>query len=202
MAAIDDATATVDRQRQDSSMVRSMLDGMAEHMTAQAGPVDVTPGVEGNLAAKPATPVASPYAQTSATDASATGENGRLADDQLVEVAAGQRLAKTAASSWQEMSAAAAADGVQLGLSDSYRSYDAQVAVRASRGDRVATAEPGHSVHGLGTAVDVNVGDPKVVAWLKANSARFGWQNPAWAQEPGKNLEPWHYEHTGSASNG
>lgn len=124
-------------------------------------------------------------------------QNGRIPADKLVEISKGHRLEAQAAAAWQRMVADAKKDGVNLGLTDSYRSYDQQVSVRRRKGHQVATATPGTSVHGWGRAVDANVNNPKALAWLRANAGRYGWVNPAWAQRKGKSWEPWHWEHVG-----
>lgn len=125
--------------------------------------------------------------------------NGRIPDDELVSIGGGHRLEADAAGAWTEMVAAAAADGISLSLTDSYRDFDAQVDVRRRKGDQVATATPGTSIHGWGHAVDANVNDGKVLAWLRANAGRFGWVNPEWAQREGKSFEPWHWEYQGGS---
>lgn len=74
MAAIDDAVDVVAQRKQDSGLVRTMLDGMAAHMASQAPRIDPTPGIEGNLAAKPGpAPTADPAAATAGQ-----GETGDL----------------------------------------------------------------------------------------------------------------------------
>lgn len=125
-------------------------------------------------------------------------QNGRIPADQLAKIGQGGHVLESAAAKqWKAMRAAAKADGVTLSLTDSYRSYDAQVDVRRRKGHQVATAKPGTSVHGWGRAVDANVNDPKTLAWLRANGAQYGWINPAWAQKAGKSFEPWHFEFVG-----
>lgn len=127
-------------------------------------------------------------------------QNGRIPTKALKAIGQGShRLETAAADAWVAMREAAAKDGIRLALTDSYRSYDAQVAVRRRKGHQVATATPGTSVHGWGRAVDANVNDPATLRWLRANGHRFGWVNPAWAQRAGKSFEPWHYEFVGVA---
>lgn len=128
-------------------------------------------------------------------------ENGRIPAKALKTIGQGShKLETSAADQWIAMREAAKADGVTLSLTDSYRSYDAQVAVRRDKGGQVATATPGTSVHGWGRAVDANVKDAKTFAWLQANAGRYGWINPAWAQRSGKSHEPWHWEFIGGAA--
>lgn len=124
--------------------------------------------------------------------------NGRIPAGELKAIGqGGHRLEEAAAESWMAMVEAASADGITLSLTDSYRDYDAQVRLREDKGDQVATATPGTSVHGWGHAVDANVNDPKALAWLLANGGRFGWVNPEWAKREGKSFEPWHWEYMG-----
>lgn len=122
-------------------------------------------------------------------------QNGRIPKTAMVKVAGGHYLEPAAAARFQQMVAAAAADGVKIGLSDSYRSYDEQVSVRARRGGQVATALPGRSIHGWGRALDVS--GQAAQNWMRNNGARFGWYWPTWAQRQGKSYEPWHFEFYG-----
>lgn len=125
-------------------------------------------------------------------------QNGRIPKEALEEIGQGShRLRAEAAQAWKQMRADAAAAGITLSLTDSYRTYDQQVALRRSKGHLVATADPGTSVHGWGDAVDANVKDPKALAWLNANGPRYGWIWPKWAQRAGKSYEPWHREFVG-----
>ena len=93
----------------------------------------------------------------------------------------------------------AAAQGRPLCVADSYRSYDEQVRVRASRGSWAAV--PGHSTHGLGTALDLCGGvedfDSPAHAWMVVNAPLYGWFHPAWARRGGPLPEPWHWDCAG-----
>lgn len=125
-------------------------------------------------------------------------ENGQIPAKDLTAIGQGSHKLETgAAGAWIEMRADAAEDGVDLKLTDSYRTYSQQVSVRKRKGHLVATAKPGTSVHGWGRAVDADVNDPETLAWLRANASRYGWVNPAWAQKGGKSHEPWHWEYQG-----
>lgn len=121
--------------------------------------------------------------------------NGRIPAEEMVEIGGGHRLESNAAKDWQRLVAAAAKDGIDISITDSYRSYDAQVDVRRRKGHLVATATPGTSNHGWGRALDINVNDREVLRWLRANGQRFGFVNPEWARKPGKSYEPWHWEY-------
>lgn len=116
--------------------------------------------------------------------------NGHVPSDVLAPIGIGShRLAPRAAASFTTMRDAAARDGVTIGITDSYRSYEGQVDVAerkglSSQGGWAAT--PGTSAHGWGLAVDVDV-DAGGQAWLEANAATFGWVKAA-------EREPWHWE--------
>lgn len=128
--------------------------------------------------------------------------NGRLPRSALCPLLgrAGEALRPRAAAAFNALSAAYQADhGRPLCVTDSYRSYDQQVAVKATRGRWAAT--PGRSDHGLGRAVDLCGGverfDSAAHRWMVANAPRYGWVHPAWAQAGGSLPEPWHWEFAG-----
>lgn len=86
--------------------------------------------------------------------------------------------------------------GSPLCITDTYRSYAAQVDVKARK--PVLAAKPGTSNHGLGLATDLcggieNFGTPQH-QWMKAHAPLFGFYHPAWAQADGSKPEPWHWE--------
>jgi LAS superfamily LD-carboxypeptidase LdcB len=89
-----------------------------------------------------------------------------------------------------KMRAAAAADGISMGVTDSYRSYDQQVELASRKGlykDGGWAAVPGTSPHGWGLALDVDV-DATGLSWMRANAARFGFAETT-------PREPWHWEY-------
>jgi hypothetical protein len=101
------------------------------------------------------------------------------------------------------MKAAAKADGVVWGITDSYRKFAVQDAIfdwerfnrtgeRRKKRTNIAAAYPGTSNHGYGSAVDLIVkkGDP-AHTWLTNNASRFGFSPLAG--------EPWHWDHKSSA---
>lgn len=82
----------------------------------------------------------------------------------------------------------AATNGMpQVALTDAYRSFADQVAVKASRGSFAAV--PGTSNHGEGLAIDV---PEPMRSWLHRNGTTYGWHNPPWA----RGYEPWHFLYT------
>lgn len=129
------------------------------------------------------------------------GRNGRLGDGDLVPVSGGwdgdAALLPPAASAWEEMRAAAARDGVDLRVIDSYRTWESQARAHEAhlRGEKKANVlPPGTSEHGNGLAVDVTNGaiigrDDHEWHWLQSNASRFGWY-------PISN-ETWHWEFRG-----
>ena len=131
-----------------------------------------------------------------------TYPNGRIPRSGLCSLRGepGESLRPRAAAAFNALSAAfEKANGRPLCVTDSYRSYDQQVAVKASRGKWAAT--PGRSEHGLGHAVDLCGGVDRFGTtphrWMQTNAPRFGWVHPSWAQAGGSLPEPWHWEFAG-----
>ena len=130
-----------------------------------------------------------------------TARNGRLDTAEMVSVTGAWfgtgYLLPPAATAWEEMRAAAAADGIDLQATDFYRSWESQnnAYQKHLRGEKQANVlPPGRSEHGIGLAVDITNGhiigrnDPEH-AWMRANGAAFGWH-------PISN-ETWHWEFRG-----
>ena len=137
--------------------------------------------------------------RVAATDAA---PNGRIPTELLcpVEIAPDALLRCDAARALDLLAAAYRADvGRDLVVVSTYRSFEAQVAVKAARGG--LAAEPGRSNHGRALAVDFagfgGVGDFSAPAyrWMSEHAEAFGWHHPR-AMEPGGSgpLEPWHWE--------
>lgn len=125
--------------------------------------------------------------------------NGRIPSNALTSVGNGHRMYGDAARAYTQMRDAARRDGVNIRLTDSYRSYAAQVdvarrkgiyGVRQPNGRLGLAARPGTSNHGLGRAVDVNLeASPGASRWLQQNASRFGFRTIP--------REPWHWEFRG-----
>lgn len=124
--------------------------------------------------------------------------NGRIPDDALVPLGVGRhRLWGPAAEAFQQMSASAAASGVRLEVTDSYRSYDQQLDVARRKGlyrNGGLAAEPGTSTHGWGLSVDVNPTSP-ALGWLRSHGAQFGFVEDV-------AREPWHWTYAGRSGAG
>lgn len=86
-------------------------------------------------------------------------------------------------------------------VTDSYRTYEAQVDVKRRKGSLAAT--PGRSLHGWGIAVDIGDStrgggisfDSEVYKWMDKNAPSFGIVNPSWARKGARQAEPWHWEY-------
>jgi zinc D-Ala-D-Ala carboxypeptidase len=103
----------------------------------------------------------------------------------------GHALYGPAAQRWKQAVADAKADGIDLRLTDSYRSYDEQVDLVRRKGlyaDGGYAAVPGTSNHGWGLAIDVDVTDAATAGWMRANAYRYGFVEAV-------PREPWHWEY-------
>jgi cell wall-associated NlpC family hydrolase len=115
--------------------------------------------------------------------------------------AAGHSLRCDAAAAYRAMSAAfEGAFGTSICITDSYRTYAGQVRLYGQK--PALAAVPGTSNHGWGLAVDLcggiqTFGTPQYT-WMKANSGRFGFLHPDWAEPGNGREEPWHWEFAGT----
>ncbi len=119
--------------------------------------------------------------------------NGRIPAEALAQVdGTGHRLWAPAAESLERLLGDAAEDGVHIGITDSYRSYEAQVDVAERKGlykNGGLAAVPGTSDHGWGMAVDLDL-DERAQAWMRANGERYGFVEDT-------PREPWHWAFKG-----
>ncbi|WP_369370298.1 M15 family metallopeptidase [Promicromonospora sp. Populi] len=125
--------------------------------------------------------------------------NGRIPADVLcqLEFASGHMLRCDAAERLTALSALFEEEfGYPIPITDSYRSYEAQVAVASAKPHLAAI--PGTSNHGWGLAVDLDNpiagGNSPEYVWLRLHGPDYGWDNPSWAQLGGAKPEPWHFE--------
>lgn len=95
--------------------------------------------------------------------------------------------------------------GVNIAVTDSYRTLAGQYGCVADPTKAGLCAVPGTSVHGWGLAVDlgggVNVFGSAQHVWMRANAPRYEWHHPAWARADGKKPEAWHWEFQFNAAN-
>ncbi|MEM1332923.1 MAG: M15 family metallopeptidase [Actinomycetota bacterium] len=150
----------------------------------------LTAAVQGNVA-PPGERSIGGYGPMPVPDALRAFGNGHVPASALTEIAqSGHRLYAPAAASWDNLVAAARADGIEMRITDSYRSYDQQVDLVRRKGlysEGGLGARPGTSNHGWGLAVDADVTDARTREWLKVNGPRFGWIETV-------PREPWHWE--------
>lgn len=125
--------------------------------------------------------------------------NGRLGDANLCAIGEGHELRPDAAAAFLALAVRYrddTGDSLASCITDSYRSYDAQVRVKDEKPS--LAAQPGTSDHGWGLAIDVGCGANSyggaLYEWLDDVGAEFGWINPDWAQPGGSKPEPWHWE--------
>jgi len=154
--------------------------------------------------------IAKGYAQAVTQSASGPGEwgghaNGRIPAEVLcpIDPSGDQRLHCDAAAAFAQLDAGYRARfGAPISITDSYRSYEDQVRLKASWCDRGAchmAATPGSSNHGWGLALDLGGGINRFGAaqhdWMRANAPALGWHHPDWARQGGGKEEPWHWEY-------
>ena len=168
---------------------------------APSGPS--SPVVAGPLVQVPDGPLSSPASGAGCQPPTGQREaNGFLSEATLcpLAVGGGHRLRTDAARAFDRLSAAyAASRGTELCVTDSYRSYAAQVDVFKRKPTLAAT--PGRSQHGWGLATDlcggIQVFGSPAHEWMRAHAGQFGWVHPRWAQRGGSKPEPWHWEYVG-----
>lgn len=117
-------------------------------------------------------------AQGVPTELAAYG-NGRIPREALSEIGStGHRMWAPAARQYEALSAAAARDGVTIGITDSYRTYESQVDLAERKGlykNGGLAAVPGTSDHGWGRSLDLNL-DANALAWMRENGAAYGFR--------------------------
>jgi zinc D-Ala-D-Ala carboxypeptidase len=125
------------------------------------------------------------------TDLAAYG-NGKIPATALGQVGStGHKLWAPAAESLTKMIADAKAQGVTIGITDSYRSYDEQVDLVKRKGlysQGGLAAKPGTSDHGWGMATDLDL-NGKALTWMRANAEKYGFDENV-------PRESWHWTYT------
>ena len=120
--------------------------------------------------------------------------NGRIPRSALEPIGHGShRLWAPAAAAFRDLHAAAARDGVRLGVTDSYRSYEQQVDVARRKGlysQGGLAARPGTSDHGWGRSLDLDL-DRKALAWMRRHARDHGFVEDV-------PREPWHWTYSPS----
>ncbi len=83
-----------------------------------------------------------------------------------------------AARQYEALSAAAARDGVTIGITDSYRTYESQVDLAERKGlykNGGLAAVPGTSDHGWGRSLDLKL-DNNALTWMREHGAQYGFR--------------------------
>lgn len=121
--------------------------------------------------------------------------NGRIPPHALQPLGVeDHQLWAPAARAYTDLAAAAARDGVHIGINSSYRSVEEQQELvdrygLYSQGGRAAA--PGSSDHGWGVSVDLQL-DDRAQAWMRANAGRYGFVEDV-------PREPWHWTFTAAS---
>lgn len=118
--------------------------------------------------------------------------NGKVPAAALESIGqSGHRLDAPAAHAWTQAVSDAAAEGVTLRVTDSYRSYENQVELAGRKGlyrDGGYAATPGTSNHGWGLAIDIDVTNPAAMSWIREHGHDYGFVEAV-------PREPWHWEY-------
>ncbi|MBB4739616.1 LAS superfamily LD-carboxypeptidase LdcB [Actinoplanes octamycinicus] len=103
--------------------------------------------------------------------------NGKIPADALEQVGGTRhKLWAPAAEKLTQLIADAKADGVKIGITDSYRPYTEQVDLARRKGlysQGGLAAKPGTSEHGWGMATDLDL-NADALAWMRKNGGRYG----------------------------
>jgi len=125
---------------------------------------------------------AAPYGGSAAEEGSAMATGGGYSGPLVMRDGEGMRPDVGAA--YDQMAAAARADGLVLIVVSGFRSDAEQAELFAAHPDPTWVAPPGQSLHRCGTEVDV--GPSSAYGWLASNAGRFGFvQRYSW--------EAWHF---------
>jgi zinc D-Ala-D-Ala carboxypeptidase len=105
--------------------------------------------------------------------------NGKIPREALSEIGStGHRMWAPAARTYEALTAAAARDGVTIGITDSYRTYESQVDLAERKGlykNGGLAAVPGTSDHGWGRSLDLKL-DANALAWMREHGAQYGFR--------------------------
>lgn len=205
--ALADQQAAEAEQREaaerEAARRQASLTGPSQPGAAQAGTWQL--GAPGGGSSRPAAgaarQVAGPTGACLGQDVSWFA-NGQIPAAALCPLwgARGHLLRADAAYAFDQLATAWAAEhGTPLCVTDSYRSFDSQVRLFATKPN--LAARPGTSNHGWGVAVDLCGGIQSFGTaehrWMRQNAPLFGWFRPGWAQQGGSRPEPWHWEFGG-----
>lgn len=104
-------------------------------------------------------------------------DNGKIPAQALAPIGTtGHSMWAPAAANFEKLLADAKADGVDIGINDSYRTYERQLELVDRLGlynEGGLAAVPGTSNHGWGRAVDLRL-DGEALTWMRANGEKYG----------------------------
>ena len=173
---------------------RWALNGATAYQPVQAQVRDAYLGATGSVGGVQSATAAGHRHASAPAELAAFG-NGQIPAASLQRIGeGGHRLYGPAATSFQDLMRAARADGVTIGVTDSYRSFDQQVDVAERKGlykNGGLAATPGTSNHGWGLSVDLDL-DSRAQTWMRANAGRFGFVEDV-------AREPWHWTFYGKS---
>ena len=192
VAAAVTALASAEREAQDA-VARANALARAEQIARTRSSAPPLDALLGAAMARP---------EAACVGSTAGFANGQIPADVLCPLwgTSGQMLRADAAAAFNALSVKYAETfSSPICVTDSYRSYDEQVAVRILK--PTLAAVPGTSNHGWGVALDLcdgiqTFGTPQH-AWMQQNAMAFGWFHPSWAQAGGSKPEAWHWEFAG-----
>ena len=187
-------TLATTQQRAAAAAAREAALAQAEVIARSRSAVPPVDALLGAAVARP---------EATCTGASTAGfANGQIPTDVLCPLwgTSGHVLRADAAAAFNALSRAYAVTfRAPICVTDSYRDFPSQVAVRAAK--PTLAAVPGTSNHGWGVALDLCDGvqafGSRQHEWLRSHAMAFGWFHPSWAQAGGSKPEPWHWEFAG-----
>ncbi|MDP9795298.1 LAS superfamily LD-carboxypeptidase LdcB [Catenuloplanes nepalensis] len=154
----------------------------AVHGSTAASTTSATTGTTGSTASMKVNSAGIPE------DLAAFG-NGKIPANALGHVGnTNHKLWAPAAEKLTQMIADAKAQGVNIGITDSYRPYEEQVDLARRKGlysQGGLAAKPGTSDHGWGMATDLDL-NAKAQTWMRQNAAKYGFEEDT-------PREPWHW---------
>lgn len=131
--------------------------------------------------------------------------NGRIPAPALrsLSTAPGHLARGDAAAAFDRMSTAYRARfGAPISVTDSYRTFESQVRLRAAKPGLAAV--PGTSNHGWGVAFDLGGGIESFGTveheWMRTHAGEHGFIHPDWAQQNGSKPEAWHWQFAGDTT--
>jgi zinc D-Ala-D-Ala carboxypeptidase len=192
IAGIQSRLAQLDRPAVSSQPLGALNDDFGQILNATAG-TNAAIGPAGTTGL-PLTPAerrsAGSYGPLSPPPELVMYGNGRVPAEALqpLETHPGHSLWAPAATAFDQMVRAAEADGIEIGMTDSYRPLSVQERLAQEKGlysQGGLAATPGTSNHGWGLATDLDL-DADALAWMRQHGPDYGFVEDV-------PREPWHW---------